>query len=258
MNKKRKLFSLQMLMFEFRNTTGNPYVHIFGIGMPIMLAYVISRAVVSELPDELIPQVVTSIFLGIGTIIPMATVFIGYGVSQAQELEKGIPQRMELFGIPTRVTICNRVVSEVLLMLLAFCIYFVFGFAVMDLKAPVLSGALLYMASILAFVVILFCLSHAIALCLKKFGPAYCVTMLLYFVFMIFGGLMGISYENMPEGMQMVAKFLPITYINRDFYTVWIGEEYNFVPMLQAYLFFGALAGVFLFIVLKKNARKLH
>ena len=33
--KKGKLISPQMILFEFRNTIGNPYVHIFGVGMPI-------------------------------------------------------------------------------------------------------------------------------------------------------------------------------------------------------------------------------
>ena len=51
MEKRRKLFSMQMILFEFRNTTGNPYVHIFGIGMPILMMVVISRAVISEMTD---------------------------------------------------------------------------------------------------------------------------------------------------------------------------------------------------------------
>lgn len=69
---------------------------------------------------------------------------------------------------------------------------------------------------------------------------------------------MGITYENMPTGMQQVAKLLPITYINRDFYTVWTGESYNFIPMLQSYLLLGAVAGILLFIAVKSTSRKLH
>lgn len=169
--KKRKLFSLQMLTFEFRNTIGNPYVHIFGVGMPILMLFVISRAVTAELNEPaILSSVVTSLFLGIGAIIPMATVLMGYGVSHAQEMEKGIPQRMELFGIPERITLCNRAVSEGIFMLIAFGIYFAVAFLFMDVTKPTISGISLYMGCILILSIILFCLAHAIATILQKFG----------------------------------------------------------------------------------------
>ena len=105
---------------------------------------------------------------------------------------------------------------------------------------------------------ILFCLAHAIASLLKKFSLTYCVTMLLYFAQMILGGMMGITYDNMPSVLQVAAKMLPVTYINRDFYTVWKGEHYNYVPMLQSYLLMGAVAGILLFVTLHKERRELH
>lgn len=258
-NKSRKLLSLQMILFELRNTTGNPYVHIFGIGMPILLVYVISRVLISEITDAaIISTAVTSIFLGIGSIIPMATVLIGYSASSAQEIEKGIPQRMELFGIKTVVLLCNRAVSEGIFMLFAFVIYFTFGYIFMDIKAPTVSGALFYAACILVLSVIMFCLAHSLATIFKKFGITYCISMMLYFAIIIFSGMMGISYDNMTEGMQAVAKLLPTTYINKDFYTVWAGESYNFVPMVQSYLFLAAAVGILLFVAIKRTARKLH
>ena len=98
--KRGKWLSMQMLGFEFRKTIGNPYVHIFGVGMPVLMMIVVTRAVIGQMVDEaMVSQAETSVFLGIGALIPMATIFMGYGISNAQELEKGIPQRMELFGI---------------------------------------------------------------------------------------------------------------------------------------------------------------
>lgn len=67
---------------------------------------------------------------------------------------------------------------------------------------------------------------------------------------------MGISYENMPTAMQAVSKLLPVTYFNKNFIIIWSGETYNFVPMIQSYLFFGAVAGILLFIASKKDVRK--
>lgn len=259
MHNNRKLFSKQMLLFEFRKTIGNPYVHIFGVGMPILMMILITRVVIVEIPDpSILSSTVTAIFLGIGAMIPMASIFMGYGVSHAQELEKGIPQRMELFGIRVSVTLCNRILSEMIFMSMAFFIYFVVGYVFVGVEAPGVSGAALYAVCILAFSVILFCLAHGIASLLKKFGLVYCVTMLLYFGQMILGGMMGVTYDNMPSVMQAAARLLPVTYINRDFYTVWKGEYYNFMPMVQAYLLMGALAGILLFVTVRRERRKLH
>ena len=259
MKGRRKLFSRRMLLFEFRNVIGNPYVHIFGVGMPILMMVIITRAVLGEIAEtEMLATVTTSVFLGIGAMIPMATIFMGYAVSHAQELEKGIPQRLELFGIRIRVSLCNRILSEILFMAIAFIVYFAAGYGIVGVERPKALGAVLYMACILVLSVIFFCLAHAIASLLKKFGPAYCVTMVLYFLQMILGGMMGISYDNMPSLMQAAAKLLPVTYINRDFYTVWKGEHYNYVPMLQSYLLMGAAAGILMFFTMKRRERKLH
>lgn len=255
--KTKKTITLSMILYELRNVTGNPFVHIFGIGMPILMAVLITKTVTLEISDaSLIETVGTSIFLGIGALIPMATILMGYSVMHAQETEKGIPERMQLFGIKNRVTICNRIISELIFMAVAYVIYFIVGILFIGLKTPAFSGVVLYILCILIFSVLCFVLGHAIASLAKKFGITYCVVMLLYFAFMIFGGGMGVSYENMSGAMQAVARLIPVTYFNKDFYLIWTGESYNFGPMIQSYLFFGAASGILLFIALKKGVRK--
>lgn len=259
MRDRKRTVSLQMILFEFRKTIGNPYVHIFGVGMPVLMLIIITIALGAEVPQgEIRSQMVTSVFLGIGALIPLATVLMGYAVSQAQELEKGIPQRMELFGIRPLVSLCSRAVSEMLFMLAAFCVYFVVGFAFVGVNAPTVSGVVLYLVCILALSAILFGLAHGVASLLRKFSLTYCVTMLLYFAIMMLGGMMGISYDDMPVPLQVAAKLLPVTYFTRDFNTVWNGEPYNFAPMLQSYLFLGAAAGILLFFAARQGRRKLH
>lgn len=254
--KTRKTVTLSMILYEFRNVIGNPFVHIFGVGMPVLMSVLISKIAVAEISDTSIAKIIcTTVFLGIGSLIPMATILMGYSVRQAQDLEKGIPERLQLFGIKNQVTICNRAISELIFMTAAFVIYFLVGIFFLDLETPVFSGLVLYIFCILLFSVLCFMLAHAIASLAKKFGVTYCVSMLLYFAFMIFGGGMGITYDNMPSAMQAVAKLLPVTYFNKDFYSIWSGESYNFVPMLQSYLFFGAASGILLLIACKKNAR---
>ena len=255
----RKLITRQMLMFEFRNIIRNPYIHIFGVGMPIMMMILICRVVTSQIPDEtILANAVTSVFLGLGTMIPMATVLIGYGADHARELEKEIPLRMELFGIKVGMSLCNNIVAEMIFMSISFILYFVVGFCFVGVNTPTVGGLLIYFVCILVLSIILFGLSYAISSLLKKFGTTYCVTMLLYFAFMILGGMMGISYDTLPEGLKLIAKLLPITYINRDFYMVWNGEQYNFMPMVQAFLMLGAVSGILLFLAVKHMARKRH
>ena len=163
-SKKKRLISGQMLLFEFRNVIGNPYVHIFGVGMPVLMMIIITRAVAGEMPEgPILSAAMTSIFLGIGALIPMATIFMGYGVSHAQELEKGIPQRLELFGIKISVTLCNRILSEMLFMIIAFVIYFAAGYGFAEVEPPTVSGVILYLLCILVLSMILFCLAHAIS-----------------------------------------------------------------------------------------------
>jgi len=255
----RKLISAQMLGYEFRNVTGNPYVHIFGVGMPVMMAVLICRVAAAEIPDaSALEAAVTSIFLGIGALIPMATVLMGYGVAHARDVEREVPLRMELFGIRRSVSLCNNALAELIFMLIAFVIYFAAGFLVIGVEAPRAAGAVLYVLCILALSVIFFCLAYAISSLLKKFGLTYCVTMILYFAFMILSGMMGITYDNMPGGVQVLARMLPTTYLNRDFYTVWRGESYDFMPMVQAYLFLAAVSGLLLFAAIKHTARRRH
>ena len=106
-NKKRKMITMQMIIFELRNVTGNPYVHIFGVGLPVVLAELITMVAVSEVNDpSLAGMIATSVYLGMGTLIPMATILMGYAVCYAQELDKGIPERPQIFTSPLSMTAC--------------------------------------------------------------------------------------------------------------------------------------------------------
>ncbi len=254
---QRRGFSPSLLLFEFRNITGNPYIHIFGIGMPLLMAFVFARMMAGEIAnEEILAVAVTGLFLGIGAMIPLAAILIGYAATYSQELEKGIPQRLELFGIGAGVTIINRILSELGFQVIAFAVYFGVGALGIGIKAPTVRGLLCYIVCMLALAVISFVLAHGIALIFKKFGITYCITMMLYFGIMIASNMMGISYEMLPPAVQAVSRLLPTMYITRDFSDIWLGREYNFMPMLQAYLFMGALAGIVLFVGLKRNARK--
>lgn len=255
---QRKKISPSLLLFEFRNITGNPYVHIFGIGLPVLMVLIFAKMFASQISDaEILSTEVTALFLGIGAMIPLAAILIGYAATYSQELEKGIPQRLELFGISAGMSIVNRIISELVFQVCSFVIYFAVGVFVLDIKAPTAPGLVKYIVCIAALGIISFALAHSISLIFKKFSIVYCITMVLYFVIMIASGMMGITYEMLPSAVQAVSRLLPTTYITRDFADIWLGKGYNFMPMLQAYLFIGALAGILLLFSLRRNARKI-
>lgn len=251
-DKKRKIFTPQMLKFEMLNVLCNPYTHIFGVGFPILLAMLITKVAVSQLPaEELHPMVATSVYLGMGTLIPMAVLLMGYEVSYAQELSKGIPERMHLFGIKNSVLFYNRALVQLIFLTAAFLLFFLTGFLFSDIQKPEFSGLVIYVACMVVFSAICLAIAHGIACMCRNFGKTYCISMILYFAFMILGGMMGISYENLPKWAQTAAKLLPVTYINRDFYKIWTGESYHYMPMVQSYLFLGAVSGILLFVALR-------
>lgn len=256
-DRKKTYFSPSMIAFEFRTITGNPYVHIFGVGMPVLMAFIILLAMRAEISDSsALTLAATSVFLGIGTLIPLAVILLGYSATYSQELEKGIPQRMALFGIPPVVTMLNRIAAEGIFLLFALGIYFATGFVGLDVQLPVVTGLCCYLLCILLLGVICFLLAHCIASFFQKFGITYCISMLLYFGIMALSGLMGLTYEMLPAPLQACSRLLPTTYITKDFADVWLGKTYNFMPLMQSYLFTGALAGILLFISLRKNSRR--
>lgn len=259
-NRPRKLISAQMVLFELRNVVGNPYVHIFGVGLPVVMAILISKIAESEMKNAgmadhaVISMTSTQIYLGMGTLIPMAVILMGYSISYAQEMEKGIPERMMLFGIKNHVSLCNRAVSEAIFISVAYAIFFLTGIIFIGIDGPVVSGVLIYACCMLALSIIFLMMGHGIACICRGFGRTYCAAMMIYFVFMILGGMMGVSYESLPKWAQVLAKLLPVTHINKGFYEVWRGKAYNYMPLAQSYLFLGAVAGIMLFIAWKRPA----
>lgn len=257
MNKNK--VSIGMIKYELRNVAGNPFVHIFGIGFPILLSIIMTKAVASEISDNsYLSEVITSIFLGIGAIIPLATILMGYSSTCSQDIEKEIPLRMQLFGFSEKYTIINRLLAEFIYMTLAFLIYFIIGGYVIEIVMPVASGLIIYVVCIYVFAAVLFILAHAIANLVKKFGLTYMIAMIIYFGMMILSGMMGITVDKLPKSLQIVSNLLPSTYFNKDFYTVWIGKDYNFVPMIQSYIFFFAISGIMIFVMIYNSKRNLH
>ncbi len=257
MSKNR--ISFAMIKYELRNVCGNPFVHIFGVGFPIFMSIIMSKTLTSGITDNAyINELTTSLFLGMGAIIPLATILMGYTCTCAQEIEKSIPLRMQLFGYSEKYTIINRLIAEFVYMTVAIGLYFTAGFVFLKISPPKVSGLLIYLVCLYLLAAVLFVLAHAVANLTKKFGLAYLISMIAYFGMMVLSGMMGISVENLPKSVQVVSDLLPTTYFNKDFITVWSGKSYNYAPMIQSYIFLFAISGILTFIMLYRSRRSLH
>lgn len=255
----RKMITWQKVVFELRIIMGNPFIYAFGFGLPVLLSTVMVKSITAGITDpDVIESIATQTFLGVGTIIPMATILIGYSLEYVQEIERGTTERMALFGITVKETIANRILAELLYVMVAFAAYFGIGVWITGISMPTADGFWIYTGILLLIGINMFVLGHGIATLCRKFGLTFFVTMSLYFAIMILSGLMGMPYDSLPKGLRAVAKLIPMTHINNGFIKVWEGETYHFASLVQSLLFVIALSIIFLFLAVKREERKLR
>jgi ABC-2 type transport system permease protein len=252
---QKKQLNWRLVQYELRNIVGNIFVIFFGVFFPIMMSALFSIVIKNQVPEEQYSGAITSIFITMILIVPMAVLLIGYAANYSQELEKDIPLRLNLFGFRERTMLFAKMIAYLIFTTGAFLLYTIFDIIMLDIQVPKLSSALCLIASLYALSVILFILAHGIATIFRKFGPTYAVSMLLYFGFMILCGMMGVSVDQLPKALKAIAKLLPMSYMSGDFAGFWQGGKYNFAPFLQSMLFFGAVSLIILILSIRKNQR---
>jgi len=252
---KRKLCTVRLITYEIKNICGNPFTVFFSTIFPILMSYIISQTYMRQVPDAVRPAAITGIFITMGMVVPMSIFLIGHGANYSQELEKDVPLRMNLFGFSQSGMIIAKAIANLIFLTGVLLIYVAACCLLLDILKPQASAVAVYALTLYGFGVIFFILSHGIATLVKKFGPTYAITMMLYFIFMIICGMMGIQTELLPKGMQTIAYTLPMTYVSRDFVDFWQEGSYNFAPFLQAMLFMGAVSGIVLIFSVRKEKR---
>ena len=255
---KAKKLSPGLVLYELRNLGGEWYVYFFGIVLPVFLCAVIPRAFASQVPKEAVTELNTSVMLTMTLVIPMSIMFLGYGALYAQEVEKGIPLRMRLFGFGEKTMMAAKIIANLIFMSIAMVIFGIAVPLIMQIEKPAASSLVCLIVCLYALGIIFLVMAHAIAGLLGRFGPAYAVMMIIYFFFMVISGMMGARINQLPRALQAVAKTFPMFYISNDFIDFWQGEAYHFMPLLQSVLFFGAVAGILMFLFIEKNKRAVH
>ncbi len=254
---QKKQLNWKLVQYELRNISGNIFVIVFGVIFPILMSVLFSFVFKSSVPELLYTEIVTSVFITMSMIIPMAVLLIGYAANYSQELEKDIPLRLNLFGFRERTMLLAKMIAYLIFTTGSFLLYAGVDILLLDLQVPKPGSVLCLIASLYALSVILFILAHGLATLFKKFGPTYAVSMILYFGFMILCGMMGVTVDQLPSALKAIAKVLPMSYISSDYIKFWQGGKYNFAPLIQAYLFFGAVSAIILLLSFRKNQRKI-
>lgn len=241
--KRRTLF-----LYELRNVFGNWYVLFFGILFPIAMAILISQTALRGVPEAFRQSAVTGIVLSFAQVIPMAGIFLGHTALYSKELEERIPLRMQLFGFSQRSILLAKLQSQIMFQTIALALHFGILYPILGYALPTLSGGLGYLSVLYVLAIVYFVFAHGIANLFRKFGPAYGVSMGLYFAFMILGGMMGIPTDMMPAPVRAISNLLPFTHLSKPGVAqFWAGGSYNAAPLVQSIVFFGALACAVLF-----------
>lgn len=253
MNKK---LSIKLIKYEILNISGNFFTLFFGVVFPIIMSVIVSQVYLRNLTGEIRIKAMTGLYITMSMIIPLSILLIGYCVTYAQELEKEIPLRMQLFGFKQSTMLAARLIAYFVFTTGAFLIYTAADCFILDIQMPSPAAAICYIITFYLLCTVFFLLSHGIAGILMKFGPAYAVSMTLYFVFMMLCGVMGIPVASLPKSLQAIAYTLPMTYIAEDYINFWQGGSYNFAPIIQSFLFLGAISGIVLLFSLKRGKRR--
>jgi len=250
-----KQCNAKLIKYEMLNILGNPFADFFGVVFPIIMLFIITKAMKPEIPAGGYAEACTTVFISLSMIIPMAILLLGYAATYAQELEKEIPLRMMLFGYPESAAMLAKIIAQAIVVTAALLVYGVIGGIGLELSTPTVGAVIGLILCQYLLGVIFFGIAHGVSSLFRKFGPTYAVMMTLYFGIMILCGMMGIKAEDLPKFLQVISNLLPMSHIGNDYIDVWMGRSYNFVPMLQAFLFLGAVAGIVMVMAGYKNRR---
>ncbi|SHF30268.1 ABC-2 type transport system permease protein [Lactonifactor longoviformis DSM 17459] len=252
---KTKSCNKRLIIYEIRNAIGNPFIAFFGIVFPVMMLMIITFSLRKQVPSSMVREANTGVFITMSLIIPMAVILLGHSANYSQELEKEIPVRMQLFGFSQNSIMLAKIIAQTITLTAGLIFYSVFSYILVDLQSPKLSSALCLIGCLYVMGICFFLFAHGLSNIFKKFGPTYTISMFVYFGSMILCGMMGIQTEQLPKALRRVASFLPMSYVSSDFIDFWQGGSYNFGPMIQAFLFFGALCGLLVVYSNYKNRR---
>ena len=234
----------RQVMYELRNLLGNWFIPFFGLAFPALLSQILARTALADVPAAMRMIVITGLALTMLQIIPISVTFLGHSATFSEELERRVPLRMQLFGFRTGQQLLAKMIAQILFMTFSLVVNTVIMVATLDILTPTAGGMVIYFATLYLLGVALFMLAHGIANFVRRFGPAYAISMVCYFIFMFFGGMMGPRPGQLTGVLRRISNLLPFAYLSEDFIDVWQGKAYDFSSFIQAMILFFAIAAI--------------
>lgn len=243
--------------YELKSLVFNGYSLLFGLALPIVLLYLVNFTIEKNVPAAYREEVLTSLALGMSTLIALAGIFITHSASYAKEVEENIPLRLVLFGKSPVEMFISKMVSYLIFVIAGNLIYGVCAMHFVNVPMGDWKAVLIFVIAQLYWSVLLLCLAHGIASIVKKYSVSFALAMIIYFAFMILAGYMGISLTDLPKSIQNISELNPMTYFGNGFEKYWLGHTYDFHKMIMSYVYMSVISFIVLIIGLKRSRKKI-
>lgn len=237
-----KKFNLYLYIYELKCAIVNGFSFFFGLVFPILLATLISLQLKNDVPSAYLTEAKTVIFLAMASVIPLSVSFVSYSAVYSNEVVAGVPERLNLYGYSFAQMFLAKILANLTFVSIALLIFIIYGFAVLGIINTSIVGWLGFLLFFYTFTVALNIFSHGVTNLCRNFGLTYLITMSLYFLMMIFSGLMGLQVDNLPPKLLWLSDLMPPKYLRDGFIEFWKGNEYIAAPLIQATLFWFVLA----------------
>lgn len=246
------------VVYEIRNSLGNIFAIVFGVFFPTMMTVFLYHAIGAKMPSITQETFAIHIFVTNLQMSPLALVFIGFSALFSQEIEQDVTNRMDLFGYTETKQMKAKLLAQIAVLVFSLAIFCAVVIPSLQIPAPSLYGLVVFVSSIVVLTICFYLLAYGISLLARKFSVTYGITMMLYFVIMIFSGMMGITADQLPKPMRFISELLPTTHIVRDVPKLWNMNSYNLAALMQSFLFFMAFSILVVGYAIFKNKRVLR
>lgn len=243
------------IQYEMRNNKGNIMASIFGFFMPVFMTILFFNVYKGQMPENAVSGFATQMYVGNMMMIILAMTLVGFAAMFSQEVEQGVTRRLELFGYVYKKQVEAKFWGQLIIVTISSLLYSLIICILLPIKRPVIGSLIAYILSIFAVLLVLFLIAYAIAMLVGKFSVTYGITMGIYFGIMILSGMMGVTPEQFPKPVRIIAELLPTTRIIELFPDSWSTKLGNVAPLIQTFLLWYGVAGVLLFLVARKNRK---
>lgn len=244
-----------LLKYEFLNTLYNFYAFFFGALFPVVLINILYTTIKVDVPESAWPELGSILFVRMSVLVVLAAIFMNHGGAYSNEIDKGIPDRLLLFGFSSKTLFLGKLFANLIFFTMCFGIYMVGTLPFIEIETPSFVAGIIFVVISYLLAVIFLALAHGIATLVRKFSFTYAIVMVCYFGIMILSGDMGIEPDRLPKGLQVVADLLPTKELSYGFTDFWLGKDYNFAPLIQSMIFLTGITAVLIFVANKKEKR---